>query len=156
MQYKVGIAEKCSTRVIQYRSHSSVTLSVFWSCNFTPGYNNTNDAAIIGSVIVIGHYWPLFLVSVSVISEGCNQYCIKCINLKCHFFAFMILMIIEKFLIFIEVIRNQKVNIILDRLLVHTCIWSNYKCICLSRMSVKSLISASQHKIHVQTYLIEH
>ena len=36
-----------------------------------------SDAPIIGSVIGIGHYWPLFLVSVSVISD---RYCNKCTN----------------------------------------------------------------------------
>ena len=37
-----------------------------------------SDVPIMGSVIGIGHYWPLFLVS--VISEQCNRYCKKCTN----------------------------------------------------------------------------
>ena len=32
------------------------------------------------SVISIGHYQPLFLVAVLVISERCNWYCKKCTN----------------------------------------------------------------------------
>ena len=39
-----------------------------------------SDAPIIGLVIGIGHYRPLFLVSVSVIYETCNRYCKKCTN----------------------------------------------------------------------------
>ena len=39
-----------------------------------------SDALIIGLVIGIGHYQPLFLVLVSVISGRCNQYCKKCTN----------------------------------------------------------------------------
>ena len=34
----------------------------------------------IESLIDISNYWPLFLVSISVISEQCNQYCKKCTN----------------------------------------------------------------------------
>ena len=41
---------------------------------------NTSDAPIIGSVIGIGHYRPLCLILVSVISERFNRYCKKCTN----------------------------------------------------------------------------
>ena len=40
----------------------------------------TGDVPIIRSVISIGHYRPLFLLSVSVLSERCNWYCNKCTN----------------------------------------------------------------------------
>ena len=68
-----------------------------------------SDVPIIGSVIGIGHYWPLFLVLVlvSAISEQCNRYCKKCTNyvIIASLIAFMILIIIEKMLIITETRR---------------------------------------------------
>ena len=66
-----------------------------------------SDVPIFG----IGHYRPLFLVSVSVISDRCNRDIV--INVPIMSFlviiassiAFMILVIIEKMLIFIETRR---------------------------------------------------
>ena len=43
-------------------------------------YTWSSNAPIIASVDSISHYWPLFLASVSVISERCNRYCNKCTN----------------------------------------------------------------------------
>ena len=94
---------------------------------------------------VIDHYWPLFLVSVSITSGMCNQYFTKCTNnvISCDYnilIASLIRIIIEKMLIFIARIRNQKVGIISDQyqFLVH--IKSNYWFI---GTSVKFCISAS-------------
>ena len=57
-----------------------------------------SNAPIIGLVIGIGHYLPLFLVSVSGISEICNCYCNKHTNnvISCDYNIIMILIIIEK------------------------------------------------------------
>ena len=41
---------------------------------------HSSVALIIGSVIGIGHYQALFLISVLVICERFNQYCKKCNN----------------------------------------------------------------------------
>ena len=74
-------------------------------------------APIIRSVFGISHYWPLFVVSVSLLSEKCNRYCNKCTNnvISCDYNIIMILINIEKMLNFIEKIRNQKVDIISDQ-----------------------------------------
>ena len=82
-------------------------------------YYIDSDAPIIGSVIGIGHYWPLFLISVLVIFERCNRYC-KIITIEEQEESEVKekrrgeiekgegaeSIIIEKILIFIERIRN--------------------------------------------------
>ena len=93
--------------------------------------NTTTDALIIRLVIDIGHYWSLFLVSVSVISERCNRYCNKCTNnvISCEYSiinCFYDNHNHEKMLIIIERIRNQKVDIIPDRYQLSVHIYSNY------------------------------
>ena len=66
-----------------------------------------SDVPIIGLIIGITHYRPLFfLISVSVISERCNQYYKKCVIIA-SLIAFMTLRIIEKKIFFVERIRNQ-------------------------------------------------
>ena len=59
-----------------------------------------SDAPIIGSVISIVHYQPLFLLSVLVISERCNGYCKKCTSIViiASLIVFMIHISIEKML----------------------------------------------------------
>ena len=42
-----------------------------WTCSM---HINISDVLIIASVIGISHHRPLFLVSVSVISDRCNRY----------------------------------------------------------------------------------
>ena len=65
-QEHVGMkTEKYATRLLCYLNTSAT---------------NNNHAPIIGSVIGISDYRPLFLVSVSVIYERCNRYCKKCTN----------------------------------------------------------------------------
>ena len=70
-----------------------------------------SDAPIIGLVIGVSHYQPLFLVFVSVISERCNQYCNKCTNNNnCDYSitnCFNDTHNFEQMLTFIERIRKQ-------------------------------------------------
>ena len=70
-------------------------------------FSLSSDSPIIRTVIGIGYYWPLFLVSVLVIFERCNNVVITSLT------AFMILIIIEKMHVFIERIRYQKVDVII-------------------------------------------
>ena len=68
------------------------------------------DVLIIESVINITHYQLLFL---PVISESVSI--MSFLVIIASLIAFMILIIIEKMLIFIERIRNQKIDMISDR-----------------------------------------
>ena len=72
-------------------------------------------APIIRLVFGISHYWPLFLVSILVISENVTDIVTSVLIMSffviiTSLIVFMIPIIIEKMLIFIE-IRNQKASI---------------------------------------------
>ena len=95
-----GLETEVQYIIIHVKLHIHVVYSVSDPFPFMHVY----DAPIIGLVIGINHYRPLFLVSILVISERCTQYCKNYTNnvISCDLIAFM------KMLIFIERIRNQK------------------------------------------------